>query len=100
LAPICNSLYGGAVTRTEFGRAYWTNDGGRQFVYSGGEAVNTLALTGDGDQYVYGDAYYTILSGGGGQYVYSGGLGYEAFIESGGFQVVPAGGTADYSQVT
>ena len=36
---------------------------------------------------------------GGGQYIYSGGLGYEAFVDSGGFQVVSAGGTAEDSQV-
>ena len=91
--------YDGSQEVESGGYAYGTIDEYSQLVDAGGETVSVSAL--DGDQYVNGSAYYTVLSNGGGQYVYSGGLAYEAFIEGGGgFRVssIPAG-TADYAYV-
>jgi autotransporter passenger strand-loop-strand repeat protein len=85
------------------GYAYGTNDGysrsltgsvaAGQYVEAGGVTSHTSALTSVGDQYVSGgDAYDTILSGGGAQYVYSSGHAYGSEILSGGVEYVNSSG--------
>ena len=87
-------------TSSPGGYANDASDGWKQYVEAGGEPFVTSALTGAGDQDVYGDADGTVLSGGGGEFVYSGGLGYDPLISSGGFQDVLYGGRAEYATCT
>ena len=78
------------------GFTYGTDDYWNQTVEAGGQTDFTSAL-GEGSQYVWGNAYSAYVSGGGVQWVESGGGGNGTSVNSVGYQVVKNGGEAYYT---
>ncbi|EBE9510369.1 autotransporter outer membrane beta-barrel domain-containing protein, partial [Salmonella enterica] len=76
------------------------NQGGRQFIYSGAAAINTVAGN-EGREYILsgGQASKTVLNSGALQSVSSGGRATGTTINAGGVQIVYGGGVATGSLV-